>query len=503
MTAPVLRAYQTDIVTEFYRSVTAGQEKVLLVAPTAAGKTVIMAAIIARAVAKQKRVLVIAHRREIISLTSRKLHDREVRHGIIRAGDEKKLRPTAAVQVASIQTLHARAIRSSSIRMPLADLLIIDEAHHARAATYRKVIDAYPEATLLGLTATPCRGDGLGLGNLFDVMIECPQVAALVSQGYLVKSRVYAPVNPDLRGVRVKRGDYVEAQLAEHMDRPKLVGDIVSHWHRLGERRRTVAFACSVGHSIHIRDEFIRSGVRAEHLDGSTPNDERDAMLARLASGETEVISNCQVLTEGWDCPATACCILARPTRQMGLYRQMIGRVLRPAEGKRDAIILDHSGAVLRHGLPEDHVEWSLDVDHRAVAPAHQARLERKVPGLIECAQCSALRLGGKPCPSCGFLPRRSGQYVPHLEGELGLVTGGRARAPVYDRDTKRRWYGEFTAIARQLGKNPGWPYHLYLAKFGEKPDWNWRAFESPPTPEVRSYVRSRQIAYAKARGAA
>src|SRR5207244_2922453 len=111
------------------------------------------------------------------------------------------------------QTLHARAIRSSSIRMPLADLLIIDEAHHARAATYRKVIDAYPEATLLGLTATPCRGDGLGLGNLFDVMIECPQVAALVSQGYLVKSRVYAPVNPDLRGVRVKRGDYVEAQL--------------------------------------------------------------------------------------------------------------------------------------------------------------------------------------------------------------------------------------------------------------------------------------------------
>ena len=120
MTAPVLRAYQTDIVTEFYRSLAAGQKKVLLVAPTAAGKTVIMAAIIARAVANQKRVLVIAHRREIISLTSRKLHDREVRHGIIRAGDEKKLRPTAAVQVASIQTLHARAIRSSTMRMPLA-----------------------------------------------------------------------------------------------------------------------------------------------------------------------------------------------------------------------------------------------------------------------------------------------------------------------------------------------------------------------------------------------
>jgi superfamily II DNA or RNA helicase len=436
MTAAVLRPYQTDTVTEFECLVAAGNRKILLVAPTAAGKTVIMAAIIAAAVAEQKRALVIAHRREIITLTSRKLHDREVRHGIIRAGDEKKLRPLAAVQVASIQTLHARAIRSTTMRMPLADLLIIDEAHHARAATYRKVIDAYPEAILLGLTATPCRGDGLGLGNLFHVMIQCPQVAELVRQGYLVKSRVYAPVNPDLRGVRVKRGDYVEAQLAERMDRPKLIGDIVTHWHKFGERLRTVVFACSVGHSIHIRDEFIRSGVRAEHLDGSTPRDERDAMLARLASGETDVICNCQVLTEGWDCPEVGCCILARPTRQMGLYRQMIGRGLRPADGKPDCIILDHSGAVFRHGLPDDHVEWSLDVDHRATAPAHQARLERKVPGLIECAQCSALRLGGKPCPNCGFLPRRPGQYVSHLEGELGLVTGGRARAPVYDHDT-------------------------------------------------------------------
>src|SRR5262245_14282124 len=163
MTAPVLRAYQTDIVAEFYRSVAAGQKKLLLVAPTAAGKTVIMAAIIAKAVAEQKRVLVIAHRREIINLTSLKLHDRDVRHGIIRAGDEKKLRPLAAVQVASIQTLHVRAIRSTTMPMPLADLLIIDEAHHARASTYRRIIDAYPEALLLGLTATPCRGDGLGL----------------------------------------------------------------------------------------------------------------------------------------------------------------------------------------------------------------------------------------------------------------------------------------------------------------------------------------------------
>ncbi len=185
------------------------------------------------------------------------------------------------------------------------------------------------------------------------------------------RTRVYAPVTPDLKGVHTRLGDYVENQLADRMDRPKLVGDIVTHWHKFGERRRTVAFAVSVQHSIHIRDEFVKSGVRCEHIDGTTPKPERDASLARLASGEIEVVTNCMVLTEGWDMPEVGCCILARPTSKMGLYRQMIGRVLRPAEGKRDAIVLDHSGAVFRHGFVEDRVEWTLDPDHLAKNQAH------------------------------------------------------------------------------------------------------------------------------------
>ena len=140
------------------------------------------------------------------------------------------------------------------------------------------------------------------------------------------------------------------------MNKDKLVGDIVTHWFNYGERRKTVAFACGVGHSIHIRDEFRRSDVRAEHIDGHTPLDERAAILAKLAVGDTDVVTNCMVLTEGWDMPDIGCCILARPTKSMGLFRQMVGRVLRPAPGKIDAIVLDHSGAVFRHGLPEDRV---------------------------------------------------------------------------------------------------------------------------------------------------
>src|SRR5262245_15968283 len=136
------------------------------------------------------------------------------------------------------------------------------------------------------------------LGSIFDVIVECPQVHTLIEQGYLVKTRVYAPVDPDLHGVRTHLGDYVETQLADRMDRPDLVGDIVTHWHRHGEGRKTVCFAVNVPHAMHIRDEFIKSGIRAEHIDGDTPKYERDAVLARLASGETELISNCMVLTE-------------------------------------------------------------------------------------------------------------------------------------------------------------------------------------------------------------
>jgi DNA repair protein RadD len=491
-----LRPYQTNIAAEFERHVERGDRSILLVAPTGSGKTVIASAIVA---STTRRVLVVAHRREIVNQTSDKLTARGVAHGIIQAGDEKKLRPTAAVQVASIQTLHARAIRSSTMLMPLADLLIIDECHHCPATTYQKVVEAYPNAIVLGLTATPCRGDGRGLGGIFKCMIECPQVPDLSEQGYLVKAKVYAPTDPDLCGVRTQAGDYHETQLAERMDRERLVGDIVTHWHKYGERRRTVAFACSVGHSVHIRDEFVKAGVRAEHLDGTTPKDEREAILARLASGDTEVVSNCQVLTEGFDCPDISCIVLARPTKKMGLYRQMIGRGLRPADGKSDVVILDHSGAVFRHGLPEDRVEWTLSPDRRATAPEHTKRQSSYESKLIECSQCSTLRLGGKPCPNCGFLPKRPAEYTPHVEGNLGLVTNGKAKAGVFD---PAEWHAMLTHIAEQRGYKPGWIAHKFKEKFGFWPTRRYvPAIE--PSREVLSWVRSRNIAYAKRRAVA
>jgi superfamily II DNA or RNA helicase len=497
--APELRPYQRDVIERVAAESAAGRRHILLVAPTASGKTVIAAAITDTAIERGQRALIFAHRREIVGQTAAKLYAVGIDAGIIQAGFPP--RPGQPAQVASIQTLHARAIRGSAIELPPADLVIIDEAHHARARTYEQVIAAYPDAVIIGLTATPCRGDGRGLGNIFEVLVECPQVAALVEQKYLVPSKVFAPSQPDLKGVRVQMGDYVESQLAERMDQRQLVGDIVTHKHKLAERRATLVFATGVKHSVHIRDEFRRSGVLAEHIDGGTPLAERERILKDFAAGKVELVTNAMVLTEGFDCPDIGCLILARPTKSLGLYRQMIGRALRPAAGKTDAIIIDHSGAVFAHGLPEDDIAWTLAEDERAENKAHAARGEHGARKLVDCPECHAVRFQGDPCPACGWTPRPKAASVDIVDGDLGLVQRDRRVIPTYATDDDRmRFYQQLLGIAKRRGYSPGFAFYKYQEKFSAKPPWGWKTLPpAEPEPHVESWVRSRAIAYAKA----
>jgi DNA repair protein RadD len=309
-----------------------------------------------------------------------------------------------------------------------------------------------------------------------------------------------------LHGVHIRNGDYVESELADRMDRPKLVGDIVTNWIKFGERRKTVCFATSVRHSIHIRDEFIKSGIRAEHIDGTTPMDERDATLARLASGEIEVVTNCMVLTEGWDMPALGCLILARPTKQLGLYRQMVGRGLRPAPDKTNCIIIDHSGVTYRLGFAEDNVAWTLEPDHKAENLTHVAR-DGDQPGgskIVECRECGGARVGGMACLSCGYLPVPSPRAVEVIDGDLGLVDSSRkARANPDDTRIRAEWLGMLAAIAIERGYKPGWVAHRYHEKFGEWPPEGEGPVPREPSIEVRRWEKSRMIAYARRRKSA
>jgi DNA repair protein RadD len=496
----VLHQFQQEAVAELERHIAEGRRKLLLIAPTGSGKTVIASELIRRWVAQYRHVLFLAHRREIIMQTSAKLVANGVRHGIVMANVDPRL--MEPVQVASIDTLHVRGVRSDAMDLPPADLVIFDEAHRARGRTREHLIGLYPHAVLLGMTATPCRGDGRGLGNLFDVMVEAPQIAELIVGGFLVKSRVYAPIDPDLKGVKVQQGDYVISQLAGRMNTAGLVGDLVEHWHKHGEQRRTIAFAVDVAHSVAIRNQFLGAGVPAEHLDGETPIPERADILGRLARGEIKVVSNCMVLTEGWDCPPVGCCILARPTKQMGLYRQMLGRVLRPADGKSDAVILDHSGAVFRHGLPEDHVEWTLDTDRRATTPAHEKRKAGQAPALRECPSCKAI-MPKPPCYNCGWEPKPRARDVEFEDGTLGLVVGGKSRAQQYTSEQKIIWHRMLIGEALRRGKNPNWAFYLFRDKFGHDRPAHWDRTALEPTLEVANFVRSRIIAFAKRKQAA
>jgi superfamily II DNA or RNA helicase len=492
-----LRPYQHEVIARYDAEVAAGRRRILLVAPTGAGKTVIAGSIMAVAASAGQRILFLGHRRELIQQASAKLYAVGIDHGIIQAGFPT--RPGERVQVASIATIHTRAVRSTSIDLPVADLVVVDEAHHCRARTYQQLIAAYPDAVILGMTATPCRGDGRGLGNVFDCIVECPPVAVLTAQGYLVPTRVYAPSRPDLKGVRVERGDYVEGQLAERMDRPQLIGDIVTHWHRLAERRPTIVFATGVAHSVHLRDEFRLSGVLAEHIDGSTPATERDAILANLAKGSVDIVCNAMVLTEGWDCPEVSCIVLARPTKSLGLHRQMVGRGLRPAPGKTDALVLDHAGTVFEHGFIEDPVAWTLDEDQRAENTAQKSRTAGHTQGLVNCPECAAIRREGQPCSACGWQPRPKSKPFDVIDGELGQVDKRRhvhGHAPTISE--KLAFHQQLRWIERNRGYRPGWTAHKFREKFGHWPANN-HVEPMPPDDATLAWVRSRQIAYAKA----
>jgi superfamily II DNA or RNA helicase len=405
-------------------------------------------------------------------------------------------------QVASIDTFRARVMQREIINWPDARLVVIDEAHRSLSPTYLKVIEHYTQrgAAIIGLTATPIRGDGKGLGHVYSNMVQTPGVPDLIRKGYLVPTKHFAPSVPDLTGVKTKRGDYDEQQLQAAMDRNELVGDIVTNWLRLGKGRQTVVFASGVAHSIHLRDEFLRAGVLAAHIDGKTLDTDRDRIIKDLRAGKIQVICNCMVLTEGFDMPALSCCVLARPTKNYGLYLQMVGRIKRPDKisGKVDSICIDHSGAVYRHGRVDEPYAWSLDVKGIADKETNQQQQMREKTN-ITCKVCAAVYQGQLVCPECGHVPERTGQFVDSRHGDLvefdGVIAKPNARNP--GRFEQVKWFNMFLRYAEEKGFKRGWAHRKFKDKFHEWPARDFPEFEHVDLePEFLSYIRYLNIKY-------
>lgn len=409
-----LREYQIKDIDAIRHAVKRGERRIIYVLPTGGGKTVTSAEIIRLAASKGSRVYFVAHRKELIDQSSAKLDEMGVDHGVVMAS-HPRCRPHLPVQVVSIQT----AIRRKMPWKP--DIVFIDECHRARGASYLEILEACGDPVLIGITATPIRGDNKGLGGkLFSTMIQGPGIGELIQQGHLVKPELYSwPVN--LAGIKITGGDYNQGQLDKKMSEAKLLGNVIREWKKHCAGRTTVIFASGIGHSKLLVSQFVEAGVSAEHLDGTTPKDEREAILARLASGNTQVVSNFGVLCEGWDCPRVSALSIVRPTQSLGLYLQMAGRALRPYPGKTDCIILDHGGCAQRPGFgrPDEPREWELTEDR---IKGTQDPSTRDVDDRIDvCPDCGRVYAKGEvDACECGynFAKRRQREAVAR-EGEL------------------------------------------------------------------------------------
>jgi DNA repair protein RadD len=452
-----LRPYQTQIVQSVRESYIGGAKAPLVVAPTGAGKTIIFSHIAASSSARSKRVLILVHRVELLRQTSEKLHVAGVDHGLINPLYTPKY--YSPVQVASVQTLIKRL---NKIQAP--DLIIVDEAHHATAGTWRKIIAHYPKALILGVTATPCRGDGTGLGavsgGIFDTLVMGPQIRDLINAGYLVSPKVYAPLERlDLSKVHSRMGDYVSSELEQVIDKPVITGHAVKHYRDLCDGAPAVAFCVSIKHAEHVAEEFRAAGYVAYALDGSHDDEYRKKILAGLGSGKVNLVASCDLISEGTDIPAIGCAILLRPTQSLGLYLQQVGRALRPAKGKDRAIILDHVGNVLNHGMPDDEREWSLEGEDR------RKKREKSEPTIKveQCEQCYAVYAPAPACPSCGFIRQVADNSPKQVEGQLQEVTAMDRAALARQKKMEvgqAKSREELEDIARRRGYKPGWVNH-------------------------------------------
>lgn len=484
-----LRPYQLNAEHEARLALAGGCSNVLLYLPTGGGKTLTATSIIQKAVAKGRKVVFLANRKQLVQQTSAVLSRYDIAHGILQAENTRSL--DARVLVASIDTVHVRGLPSD------VGLIIIDECHAvAGSAKYQALLAKYNLVPVVGLSATPFAA---GLGKHFERLVIGATIKDLIDDGFLVDCDIYAPSEPDLKGVKSSKGidgllDYNQSDLEDATDKPELIGDILMHWRKLASGKQTVVFATSIAHSKHIVEQFQASGVSAEHIDYWADDDERAAILGRFARGETMVLSNVALLSEGWDCPSTEVMILARPTRSLIRFIQMVGRVLRPADGKTRALLLDHSGSTARLGHPCDDLQLELDDGKHKVSSKQQAERKETLPK--PCPACKFMRPAGvHECPKCGFKPERQSDV---LVGDGELVKMDRKKP--FSKDAKQHTYSQLLFIERQRSYRSGWAANQYRSIFDVWPR-GLNEVTATPTQELLNKVKANQIAYSKRKG--
>jgi DNA repair protein RadD len=415
------------------------------VLPTGGGKTAIFTAI---AQNSPKRILILAHRKELIEQISERLN---APHGIIMASVASDY--SQRIQVGSVQSVVKRLDKINP------EFIIIDEAHHAVAGQYEKIIQAFPDVHILGVTATPCRLDGKGLASAFQDMVLGPTIADLIKLGYLCDAKVYAS-QQDLQKVRTIGGDFNRADLEAAMLKTKITGDAVSTWRKYANDKQTIVFCVSIKHATMVTNMFTLLGHKAEMITSHNTKEERETVINNFKEKRTKLLVSVDIISEGFDVPSCEAVILLRPTKSLSLYMQQVGRGLRTYEGKQHAIILDHAGNCFRHGLPTQDRDWNLTTNR--VNATKQLKWDVRA-----CKRCYALYSNLMPkCPECGHVNEPEIKDLKLVAGELVLVENVEEKR----KEARRQLAGDKTLedwiqIANQRGYKVGWAYHRYHAR--------------------------------------
>ena len=422
-----LRQYQKEAISKIITHFHNGIRSVLYQLPTGGGKTVVFSSIIQQAVDQNQRVCVLVHRVELLNQAQKTLYGLGISSGRIKGKDRYDQR--YLVHVASVQTLSKN---KGAYAPDLFDLLVIDEAHHAVAGSWDRVIKRFCTAKVLGVTATPCRLDGKGLGNAFQVLIQGPEIVSLQNDGFLAPAKVYAPPpSVDLQRLKSRMGDFQLEDASSQLSAVHVIGDVISHYQKHLKGGTAIAFCCSVAHAESVAAAFNQSGISAASIDGSMSEDKRASLLEQLSIGSLKVLTSCALIGEGVDVPSVGGCILLRPTKSLALHLQMIGRCLRP-DGGRPAVILDHVGNYLRLGHHLQKRCWSLS---DGVSFAKPKNGEHPISSWL-CQACDFLApKDAEACPECGSLRPVFQTQIVTIDEDLVAI--GKQDGPQPERDPK------------------------------------------------------------------
>ncbi|HBO2361339.1 DEAD/DEAH box helicase [Pseudomonas aeruginosa] len=493
--AQTLRQYQSDALNDLRRGIRDGHLVQMLMAPTGAGKTTIASAMKIGACAKGKRAFFIVDSLELVDQAAKRFYEDGLEVGVIQ-GDHSWTDYSKPIQVCTIQTLRSRWKDLADHLKP--DLVVIDEAHVLHKMHQEIITECVDrKIPVIGLSATPFRK---GLGRVFGRLVVSATLAELTDQGFLVPAHCYAPSIPDLKGIKTSTdGDWAEDALAEVMGSAKIMGDVVTNWLQLAKGRQTVVFGCNVAHSRELARQFTEAGILAAHVDGYMDELERAKIIKNFRHGSIRVLCNVAVLTKGFDAPETSCVVLARPTKSLMMHYQMMGRGLRPADGKSDCIIIDHAGNCLRNGVPTEPLPTELD-DGAGKNSDRRERNKEKAERLPRpCPKCSHL-FATSICPACGFKPQAH-EDVEWVDGKL--VPIGSSKKRTFSSAEKESIFAQFLGYAQQRGHNPGWAWHKCREYCGSAPRDTKSIAPRHPTPEIEKWVRHINIKWAKRRTAA